>query len=153
MKELEKRKNIRLKEYNYSEEGYYFVTICTKDRKNIFSKIEKCRGDHWSSVLTQNGKIIDMYIKEIEEVYKNIKIDEYIIMPNHVHILMNINKNENITLSRIIQQFKGKTTKEIRYPVWQKSFYEHIVRNEKEYIKIKEYIINNPENWEKDKYY
>ena len=74
-------------------------------------------------------------------------------MPNHIHIILIIKNKGEISISKIIQQFKGKITKELKYSIWQKLFYEHIIRNEKEYLKIKEYIINNPLNWEKDMYY
>lgn len=71
-------------------------------------------------------------------------------MPNHIHMLIEINKQYKNSISTIIQQLKGKVTKEIGYSIWQKLFYEHIIRNEKEYLKIKEYIINNPINWNDD---
>lgn len=80
-------------------------------------------------------------------------LDEYIIMPNHIHMILAINKQYNNSISKIIQQFKGKITKEIGYSIWQKLFYEHVIRNEKEYLKIKEYIINNPQNWDTDEYF
>lgn len=151
MKELLKRKNIRLKEYDYSQKGYYFITICTKNRACILSKIER-RGEHCSSVFTREGEIVNMHIKKIEKIYNSIKVDEYIIMSNHIHIILIINKKQTNTISKIIQQFKGIITKELKYVIWQKLFYEHIIRNEKEYLNIKEYIKNNPDNWEKDIY-
>ena len=75
------------------------------------------------------------------------------IMPNHIHILLLINYKSNVTISKIIKNFKTNITREIEYSIWQKSFYEHIIRNEKEYLKIKEYIKNNVINWRKDKYF
>lgn len=68
-------------------------------------------------------------------------------------MILAINRQSNNSISKIIQQLKGKITKEIGYSIWQKLFYEHVIRNEKEYLKIKEYIINNPINWEKDEYF
>lgn len=153
MKELITRKNIRLKQYDYSQNGYYFITICTKDRECILSKVERdCRGEHCSSVLSEQGKIVEKCLKKIEDIYPNITLDEYIIMPNHIHIILIINQKQMNTISKIIQQFKGKVTKIIRYSIWQKLFYEHIIRNEKEYWTIKEYIKSNPDNWENDTY-
>jgi len=151
-KNLPQRKNIRLKYYDYTLEGYYFITICTKNKECILSKIQ-CRGEHCSSVLLYEGKIIDKYINKIIEVYPNIFIDEYVIMPNHIHIILVINKKGNNSISKIIQQFKGMVSKELKYSIWQKLFHEHIIRNQKEYLMIKQYIINNPYNWENDKYY
>ena len=92
-------------------------------------------------------------LQQIELIYSNIIVDEYIIMPNHIHMILAINKQYNNSISKIIQQFKGKITKEIGYSIWQKLFYEHIIRNEKEYLKIKEYVINNPNNWDTDEYF
>ena len=153
MKQFIKRKHIRLTEYNYAEEGYYFITVCTNNHECLLSKIELCRGEHCSPVLTSAGKIVEKYLKSMEKIYTNIKIDEYIIMPNHIHILLIIHKGQLHSISKIMQQFKGKITKELQHTIWQKSFYEHIIRNEKEYLKIKEYIIHNPTNWAKDMYY
>ena len=92
-------------------------------------------------------------IQQIEIVYPNIILDEYIIMPNYIHMILEINKQCSNSISKIVQQLKGKITKEIGYSIWQKLFYERIIRNEKEYLKIKEYIINNPINWDADEYF
>ncbi len=90
---LPQRKDIRLKYYDYSLEGYYFITICTKNKQNILSKII-CRGEHCSPVFMFAGAIVNKYISKIKEVYLNILIDEYIIMPNHIHMILIINKKE-----------------------------------------------------------
>ena len=74
-------------------------------------------------------------------------------MPNHIHLIIGINKKGKTNISNIIQQLKGIISKSIGKSIWQKSFYEHVIRNEKDYYIIKEYIQNNPDNWEKDKYY
>ncbi len=158
MKEnLPQRKSIRLKEYNYSEEGYYFITICIKDRIEILGKIiNSCRGEQCSSAkmeLSYEGELAKKYLMLITEKYNNIIVDEYIIMPNHIHMILIIKDKQNISISKIIQQYKGIVTKELGYSIWQKLFYEHIIRNQKEYFLIKEYIKNNVINWEKDKYF
>lgn len=153
MKEKKIRKNLRIKGYDYSLEGYYFITICTKDRECILSKISKCRGEHCSSELTKEGITVKQYIEKMKSIYKNIEIDEYIIMPNHIHMILIINKRGNNSISQIIQQLKGIITKKLGYSIWQKLFYEHIIRNDKEYLMIKKYIIDNPYNWNKDKYF
>ena len=143
MKEnLPRRKNIRLKYYDYSEEGMYFITICTRNRIKLFGEIETKE-----IKLTKVGKIVEKSIINLEKIYNNITIDEYIVMPNHIHIIIIINEKNNLTISRIINQYKGRITKTIGYPIWQKLFYEHIIRNESEYYKIKQYIQNNIVNW------
>ena len=80
-------------------------------------------------------------------------MDAYVIMPNHIHAIISIEEAQTITISRIINQYKGIVTKQLGYSIWQKSYYDHIIRNEKEYYKIIEYIQNNIINWEKDKYF
>ncbi len=142
------RKNIRLKYYDYTTEGMYFITICIKDRKNILGNIkdEKIK-------LTETGETVKKYIQTVEKIYKNIKVDEYIVMPNHIHIIMQVFNKNDISISRIVKQYKGYITKEIGQSIWQKSFYEHIIRSEEEYYVIKEYVKNNIINWQKDKYF
>ena len=149
MKEtLPVRKRIRLNDYDYSEENMYFITICVKDRLEILGKIE----ENYIK-LTKEGNIVKQNLYRIEEMYKNIIIDEYVVMPNHLHMLLLINYKNGITISRIIKHFKANISREIGYSIWQKSFYEHIIRNEKEYLRILEYIQYNPLNWIYDKYY
>ena len=149
MKEnLPVRKRIRLQDYDYSEENMYFITICVKDRLQILGKIIED-----NIKLTKEGNIVKQNINKIEQIYKNIIIDEYVVMPNHIHILLLINYKNSVTISQIIKHLKTNITREIKYSIWQKSFYEHIIRNEKEYLKTKEYIKNNVINWRKDKYF
>lgn len=152
-KNMQQRKNIRLKHYDYSLEGCYFITVCTKNRECLLSNIRIHNDKEYDVVLTKTGEIINMYINKIKDIYLNIIIDQFIIMPNHIHMILIINKKENNSISKIIQQFKGMVTKELKYSIWQKLFYEHIIRNEKEYLAIKQYIIDNPYNWKNDKYY
>ena len=151
---LPQRKQIRLKEYDYSEEGYYFITICTKNRMKILGEI-KYKDEYYQPTiqLTKEGIIIDKYLKRMHLNYENVILDEYTIMPNHIHMIIRLNKKENLTISRIIKQYKMIVSKEIRKSIWQKSFYEHIIRNEKEYYLIKKYIMDNVGNWYYDKYY
>ena len=158
MKEtLPQRKSIRLREYDYTQVAYYFITICIKNRVNILGEIIKdCRGEHCSSAkmkLSYEGETVKKYLKIIHKKYDNIIIDEYIIMPNHIHMILAITEQKNISVSKIIQQYKGIVTKELGYSIWQKLFYEHVIRDEKEYYLIKEYIKNNVINWEEDKYF
>ena len=145
---LPQRKNIRLKYYDYSTAGLYFVTICIKNRREILGKIK----DNYIK-LTKEGYIVRKNIINIEKIFEGIIIDEYVIMPNHIHMLIELDGQNGVTLSRIINQYKGVVTKQIGYSIWQKLYYEHVIRNEKEYYIIKEYIKNNVISWEKDKYF
>ena len=157
---LPKRKPNRLPDYNYSTPGAYFITICTKDHKCLF----------WESVgasiarpqkpqLTAWGKIADAAINNIPSLYPAISVDHYVVMPNHIHLLLQINTDDDgramlaPTISTIVQQLKGIITKQIGFPIWQKLFHDHIVRGAQDYRKIWEYIENNPILWEEDCFY
>ncbi len=127
----------------------YIVTICVRDRLELLGKIKKIN----CIELTKEGRIANENINKIEIIYENVIIDEYVIMPNHIHMILVINSKKGNNVSRIIKQYKRSTSRHIGYSIWQKSFFEHIIRNEKEHIKIKEYIQNNIRNWKEDKYF
>jgi putative transposase len=160
--ELSKRKEIRLKDYDYSQNSAYFLTICVKDRHNLLW--EQNVGavfdrPHESPRLSDIGKIIDVEIQKIGSIYENVLIDKYVIMPNHIHMLVVLQCGESgrpkvaPTISRIIQQFKGSISKQLGLSIWQKLFHDHIIRKEQEYKKIWGYIDTNPLKWEEDCYY
>ena len=142
-----KRKNPRLKEYNYALGGYYFITICTEHKNHCFGEIvEKMQ-------LNEIGKLAQGNIEKLEAIYNTIKIDKFVVMPNYIHIILIIDKETNLTISRIIKQYKEWITKTIKKSIWQKSFYDHIIRNEKDYYRIWKYIEENELKWSLDKYY
>lgn len=159
MNKLPQRKNIRLQHYDYSQSGYYFVTICTTNRKNLFWNVgATCGRPELAYQLTSMGNIVEREINGISSIYLNVKIDKYVIMPNHVHMIIVIYEESGRsktapTISRIIQQFKGSITKKAGFQIWQRNYYEHIIRNEKEYQTICEYTETNPLKWHEDKYY
>ncbi len=151
------RKHPRLKEYDYSSNGVYFVTVCTKKRIHYLSRIVG-RDDPIppKTELTEIGKIADKYINSIEHAYKNIYIKNYVIMPDHIHLLIFIDElDENgggiessrPTLDRIIKALKRMITNEIGFSIWQESFYEEIIRNEKAFQNMWNYIEGNPSQW------
>ncbi len=160
---LPKRKNIRISKYNYSKSGFYFLTICVYNREKLLSQIIYDENKNEASVeLSSIGKISEKYIKSINQIYKNINICDYVIMPNHIHMICEIIQNNgssgtptptNHTIPFIVSTFKRLTNKEIGNKIWQRNYYEHIIRNEKEYLEILEYIYNNPLRWNKDKYF
>ena len=164
------RKNLRLKAFDYSAPGYYFVTVCTKNRECILCEDwnTPCRGDHWSPVnpppvqfpLTRAGEIVQNAILQISAHYPHASVDKYVIMPNHIHmilILSNVDDRGRAmrapTISTLINQMKGHATKKLGYLIWQKSFYDHIIRNEEDYLRIWQYIDTNPQKWELDCYH
>lgn len=143
----DKRHSIRLKEYNYAKEGMYFITICTKNRKCILGEIREDKMQ-----LNDIGKVVEKELLSVKMKFPKFNINIYQIMPNHIHFILEITDKNNITIGNIIRYFKGKVyTKSKIY--WQRNYYEHIIRNEKEYYAICNYIINNPYNWKEDENY
>ncbi len=107
------RKKIRLENYDYSEENMYFITICIKDRVEMLGKIVKEN----EIELTKEGNVAKHNINKIEEIYDNIIIDEYIIMPNHIHILLLIKNRNGITISKIVKHYKTNISRELTYSI------------------------------------
>lgn len=165
MDNLPRRKINRLQEFDYSQNGAYFVTICTKDRQNLFwNEINAVGADNIrpqnKQPLNKNGEIIKYAIEEMPKHYECVFVDKYVIMPNHIHLILLIdrmNENRRIisapTISRIIGQMKRWASKQIGFPIWQKSFYDHIIRNQADYDQIWRYIDENPIKWALDEYY
>ena len=160
---LPKRKPTRLKGYDYSACGYYFVTICTFARKNIFSHIVGQGLAPAENRLTGLGEIAKQELLKSEQRYKGIKIDKYVIMPNHIHAIVIIENAEAgaspcPTLSDVICGFKSITTRKSHLisrqeKIWQTSFHDHIIRGEDDYLKIWNYIDENPQKWKEDRFY
>lgn len=160
--EYTKRKPNRLQSYDYSSCGAYFLTICTAIRYNFFwqNEVKPAVGASIARPkeieLSQYGKTVDEAIKNIPVVYPSVSVDHYIIMPDHIHLLLSIRADENgrpmvaPTVSRIVQQFKGYVTKRIGYPIWQKLFYDHVIRNKEDYKEHVKYIYGNPMDIQND---
>ena len=168
---IRKRKSIRLTGYDYSRPGAYFVTICVKDHTNLFGSIEK-------AVMRENefGKIVRECWNDLPNHYSSVKLDTFVIMPNHIHGIIVIldddhvdvvaglkpattpaptNKIKRHGLSEIIRAlktFSARRINEIRessgVPIWQRNYYEHIVRTESALHQIRKYIEENPVNWQ-----
>ena len=156
-KTLPQRKSIRLCRSLYAQPGAYFITICTKNRKNLFwQTVGACIAGPQALCLTELGEIVKQTILNIPQKYPGVYIDCYTIMPNHIHLLLRIAGSENIptvSIGRILQQTKGAVSKKAHFSVWQKSFYDHIVRNEHDYREICQYIESNPARWLADRFF
>ncbi|MBP3381103.1 MAG: transposase [Clostridia bacterium] len=157
---LPKRKSIRLSQYNYAENGAYFITLCARNRACVFSRVVGATsGRPLAEIqLTDIGGIVYNAIKSIPTYYPTVSVDAFVIMPNHVHILLALQKESGRpmvapTVSTIVQQLKGIVTKQAGSAVWQKSFYDHVIRSEKDYRAVWEYIDQNPARWEQDHLY
>ena len=151
------RKNIRLTVLDYSAPGAYFITVCTHDRENLFWEAVGAVIDRPEDVrLSELGKIVEQAINKISVCYPGVCVDIYTIMPNHVHLLLQIKTDEDgravpaPTVSTVVQQMKGSVTKQAGKTVWQKGFYDHVVRGEKDHGEIWAYIEGNPMKWEED---
>ncbi len=159
--ELPQRKPNRIPEYDYSQNGAYFVTICTHDRKNILSKISvgtPLPGCPQETVqLLWHGQIADKYIKQMNTFYKNLTVDKYMIMPDHIHLLITIDEpnghpgrgvpTRTSVIAQFVGTFKRFCNKEYGENIWQNRYYDHVIRNQQDYNEIWEYIENNPRKW------
>ena len=185
--EIHKRRSIRLKGYDYSQAGLYFITICVQDRECLFGNIE-----NGEMILNDAGKMIETEWLNLNNRFSNIELHEFIVMPNHFHGILEIvgatlvvaqndvntqNKNNDNekgqpqgiaptkTVGDMMDAFKSISTveyirgvknlgwKPFDGRIWQRNYYEHIIRNEQSYQTISNYIINNPAKWQEDKFY
>ncbi len=177
MTDLPERKRIRLGEYDYSDAGAYFVTICTKNKQCILSDIVGGGAlDAPRVELTSYGKILDDEIQKSMRIYQHIQIDKYVIMPNHVHMIINILYNPNgtsrapsyangvdgtsrapsrtnETIPAFVSILKRFTNKKCGEKIWHRSYYDHVIRTEHDYAQIWQYVDENPTKWESDEYY
>ena len=166
--EKQTRKYIRLANYDYSSNGLYFITVCAKDRIHYFSEITEDPAFVGADIirpiinLMKIGKKLDYSINDIKNHYENISVVKYCIMPDHVHLIISV-MNDILsadggrmisapTVSTIIGSLKRFVSKETGISLWQKSFHDHIILNEKEFLEICSYIDNNPTNWVNDIY-
>ena len=183
--DIHHRRSIRLKGYDYSQAGLYFVTICTQNRLCLFGKIE-----NREMILNDPGIMIERQWQELIYRFDNIKADEFIVMPNHFHGIVQFvgvplvgtqntkqppttgspsqtGQPQGIapTVGDVVGAFKSLTTNEyirgvknndwsrFNKKLWQRNYYEHIIRDEKSCYQISEYIQTNPLKWQDDKYY
>jgi len=167
---LPHRKNLRLPEFDYSQNGSYFVTIVTHDRKHLFGEVVK-----GEVVLDEVGRMVEGVWASIPAHFPQVELGEFVIMPNHIHGIISItvgarhavplqpNPFEEFgqpvpgSLPTIIRSFKSASSRMFhQFPnyagdhLWQRNYYEHIIRNERDHLAIYDYILANPMNWEKD---
>jgi len=170
-KELPKRKSTRLRGYDYSSVGYYFITIC------VDLKCEIALGEiiNNQSELNEYGVIVKNEIENITAIRKECVVKNYVIMPNHIHIIVQIVGDDGNrpadnhradcrnhradchpplrkSIPNMVQGFKGAVTRQIGFSIWQRSYHDRIIRDEEEYIRIWRYIDENPLNWDNDEY-
>ena len=163
-KDLQKRKSLRLKNFDYNSTGAYFVTICTKNKECILSDIVDSVGVGASTTrnvqvqLTDIGIIVQKHLLSSERT-SGVKIDRYVIMPNHIHAIILLDSSKyNVAatpsgekLPLVISAIKRFCAKEIGANIFQRGYYEHVIRNKDEYKETVKYICDNPIKWEFDK--
>lgn len=147
MNELSKRKPIRIENYDYSTPGAYVITVCVNDRKPILWNVgaATCRPN-----LSKIGAVVETAILQIPEHYPAVSLDKYCVMPDHIHMILSINTDEDgrqvaaPTVSTIVGHMKRWVSMQIGYSIWQKSFIDRVIRNDQGYRAVWEYIENNP---------
>lgn len=162
--DLPKRKQMRLKGYDYSQQGAYFITMCTNNRQCLFGNIVRCGVPDTLKQMQYSlvGNMVDTVIQNISEKDNNITIDKYIIMPNHIHFILFILSGNgtsrmpsptNAIIPKFVSSIKRFTDKQCSIEIWQRSYHDHIIRNERDYQEIWNYIDENIKKWEEDKFY
>ena len=157
------RKNLRLPDYDYSAPGAYFVTICTQNRQCILSNITVGAGalDGPTLALTRTGEVVEKFILSTDRI-AGLTVDRFVIMPNHVHMILTVASGggpsrapapTNAIIPHAIGTLKRFVNKELGESIWQRGYYEHVIRSEKDYLEIRTYIDQNPAKWAEDPYY
>ena len=148
--DLPKRKSPRIPGYDYSSVNYYFITICTHEKRCIFGN---------PGELNWMGRCAEECLRMIPQLHPEIRVDKYVVMPNHIHVIFDVQESEKKTdLNVVTGQYKMAVTKRIReknpgFIVWQRSFHDHVIRKQITYEKIWNYIEDNPRKWEEDCFY
>ena len=165
--DIHHRRSIRLREFDYSSAGGYFITICAQNRECLFGNVLD-----GIAVLNNAGKVLESVWKSLPERFPTIALDAFVVMPNHVHFIVTIGvpvefdgaAQENRatqgcapTLDRVVGAFKSIAAAQVNrllsrtgQPLWQRNYYERVVRNETELAGFRDYIIHNPLKWEDD---
>ena len=158
--DLPKRKPTRLRGYNYNRAGAYFITICTFEKQKLLCRIvDDGLLSPPTVTLTEAGKIVEKYIHSTDAV-PHVKVDKYVIMPNHIHLLLRVENGTpwassptHAVVPQAVSAFKRLVGKALGNTIFQRSFHDHIVRNEQDYQRIWEYIDTNPYKWKTDIFY
>ena len=154
-----KRKMLRLKDYDYSQTGGYFITFCTENKAPVLSRITvgKAALRLPQVELTEYGRITEKYIQNISVAYPHISVENYVIMPNHVHLLLLVGDGgqgaARPTVSAVVRSIKALVRKETGKSLFQNSFYDHILRDGQDFLIHWDYIETNPGKWAEDEYH
>ena len=164
------RRSIRLQGYDYTQAGMYFITICIWQRECLLGNVIGANSQILSPMnndlnkpnstyieLSRYGQVVQYNWAVLADKFSDMQLDEFVIMPNHIHGIIKLNESGGEALSEIIRMFKTSSARRINQlrgskgiPVWQRNYYEHIIRNEQALQTIREYIFNNHLSWEQD---
>ena len=161
---LPNRKAIRLQNYDYNSPGVYFVTVCTKEKRKILCDVVGTGLPDGPQIrLSSYGEAAEKQLEHMADFYSYIKLDKYVIMPNHIHLLLRVTYcgggpsgrpvPTNSKISAFIGTFKRFCNREYNENIWQMRSYDHVIRDEADYLKIWEYIENNPAKRNEDRFY
>ena len=169
------RQSIRLRNYDYSQAGLYFITMCVHQRLSLFGEVVAGK-----MILNEAGRVVQDVWHDLPSHYTNVELDSFVVMPNHIHGIVRFNgivgaihesplqsplqqspiSRRNMGLSKLVGRLKMVSAKRINQlrntqgvPVWQRNYHEHIIRHENAYMKIADYIHTNPLRWQEDRYY
>ena len=158
-----KRKKGRLTGYDYSANGSYYITVCTRDKQHILGhSVGGGVLDAPYVRLSKYGAMVRDTLLEMGTFYDDITINHYVIMPNHVHFILSICGERgpsrtpaptNARLPAFLSAWKRLTNKKAGFPIWQRGYYDHVIRNEADYLRIWQYMDENPVRWTEDEYY
>ncbi|MBQ9719585.1 MAG: transposase, partial [Oscillospiraceae bacterium] len=161
MNNLPNRKPNRLPDFDYASPGAYFITFCTRNRECILSRIALVGADiirppaagfepaQVLVLLTDYGKSVEHAILDIPQHYRSVAVDAYAIMPNHVHLLLRLDAESGrmVSAPTVVGSLKRYISKSLGESIWQKGFYDHVIRNEEDYLIHLQYINENPFKW------
>ena len=152
-----KRKCCRLPQFDYGSPAYYFLTLCTKDKAFLFGRIVGAAYmPPVQTCLSETGKIAEKNLLAIEPHFPGTRVEKYVIMPSHLHMILSIGCQDEVpaggiyaapTVSGIMNSYKASVSRDVGFPVWQRSFYDHIIRNQHDFEEIWQYIDQNPLQW------
>ena len=161
MNQFPSRKPTRLPSFDYNRVGTYFLTLCTKEKRCILGQVQHAgsEADQPTILLSPLGILVKNQILTMMNLYRNISVDHFIVMPNHIHLLISIQTEKaetspaNAVIPMFISTLKRFSDKHAGDKLWQRSYHDHVVRNEQDYLRIWQYIDSNAAKWEMDCYY
>jgi REP element-mobilizing transposase RayT len=150
--DLPQRKHPRLKHYDYSQNGCYFLTLCTKEKACVLGKVISDANGSPAVSLSAMGETVRTVLMEMADYSTGFQIDHYVIMPNHLHLILTLDDfggqgTGRPTVMSVVHYLKRTVTKRLGISIWQPSFYEHVIRNRGSYEEIHNYITGNPGKW------